>query len=485
MRWDSATNGDRGLECFHVSSGLRVNFHKSKVFGIGTSNHETSQWANILGCVVGALPFTYLVVPIGANMNLKRNWLPVINKFRSKLSKWKSKTLSFGGRLTLVKSVLRNLPTFYLSLFKAPIGVIETLEKIRRRFLWGDNGGLGIGSIRALNIALMAKWWWRLKTEPVSLWCRTITGIHLLQNKPTEYLSKKNITGVWNNIATTKKDINSFGLSFDSVCRKIINSGNKTQFWNDVWHGTGTLKSEFPLLYVMEKKKSCTVAERITNNGPLWQWKSTPVDYGTCLELDRLNRSIAKFRIKSGSDKWTCPLDKEGRYTVASLRMKIDNIHINNSVQCKVNWSRTIPLKVICFIWRAALGRIPSAIALQHSGIHIESTLCGSCIGEQECVDHILVKCPYAYKVREQIFLWCGIDLCTAHSVGDLLKSAATWGRCPIKRECFMAICYGMIWALWKHRNNRLFQKVFYAPSIVVENVKAMSLYSVNSFYCN
>ncbi|KAL7591412.1 hypothetical protein Lser_V15G32700 [Lactuca serriola] len=194
-------------------------------------------------------------------MNLKRNWLPVINKFRAKLSKWKSKTLSFGGRLTLMKSVLGNLPTFYLSLFKAPIGVIETLEKIRRRFLWGgnenkqkihwvswekiiaskDNGGLGIGSIRALNIALMAKWWWRLKTEPVSLWCRTITGIHLLQNKPAEYLSKKNITGVWNNIATTKKDINSFGLSFDSVCRKIINYGDKTQFWNDVWHDTVVL----------------------------------------------------------------------------------------------------------------------------------------------------------------------------------------------------------------------------------------------------
>nr|KAJ0184488.1 hypothetical protein LSAT_V11C900478770 [Lactuca sativa] len=59
------------LKCFHVSSGLKVNFHKSKVFGVGASNIETSQWAHILGCESGSLPFTYLGVPVGANLNLK------------------------------------------------------------------------------------------------------------------------------------------------------------------------------------------------------------------------------------------------------------------------------------------------------------------------------------------------------------------------------------------------------------------------------
>lgn len=70
-------------------------------------------------------------------MNLGKNWRPIIRKFQSKLSNWKSKTLSFGGRLTLIKSVLGNLPTYFMSLFKAPSGVLEELEKIRRRFLWG------------------------------------------------------------------------------------------------------------------------------------------------------------------------------------------------------------------------------------------------------------------------------------------------------------------------------------------------------------
>nr|KAJ0192840.1 hypothetical protein LSAT_V11C800454510 [Lactuca sativa] len=68
--------------------------------------------------------------------------------------------------------VLWNLPIFYLSLFKAPHGVLDSLEKIKMCFLWGgtyekmnihwvswekvvapkDKGGLGVGSIYALNV---------------------------------------------------------------------------------------------------------------------------------------------------------------------------------------------------------------------------------------------------------------------------------------------------------------------------------------------
>ena len=98
----------RILRCFHVVSGLRVNFHKSKVFGIGVSGTKIDNYARILGCEKGSLPFLYLGVPVGANMSLKRNWLPIIEKTKSKLSAWKEKTLSFGGRLTLIQSVLDN-----------------------------------------------------------------------------------------------------------------------------------------------------------------------------------------------------------------------------------------------------------------------------------------------------------------------------------------------------------------------------------------
>ncbi|KAI3520556.1 hypothetical protein L1887_10005 [Cichorium endivia] len=106
--WDRTNlkNLARILKCFHIASGLKVNFNKSRVFGIGASEAEIANWANIFGCEVGSFPFTYLGVPVGANMNLTKNWKPIVNKFKAKLSKWKSKSLSFGGRLTLISSVL-------------------------------------------------------------------------------------------------------------------------------------------------------------------------------------------------------------------------------------------------------------------------------------------------------------------------------------------------------------------------------------------
>nr|KAJ0217194.1 hypothetical protein LSAT_V11C300153710 [Lactuca sativa] len=117
--WDESNikNLARILRCFHISSGLKVNFHKSKVFGVGVSMLETSRMAAPLCCEPATLPVTYLGVLVGANMNLKKNWQPVIDRFNGKLSSWKAKSLSFGGRLTLIKSVLGNLPTYFFSLF--------------------------------------------------------------------------------------------------------------------------------------------------------------------------------------------------------------------------------------------------------------------------------------------------------------------------------------------------------------------------------
>ncbi|XP_023768340.1 uncharacterized protein LOC111916920 [Lactuca sativa] len=129
----------RIIRCFHVSSGLKVNLSKSKVFGIGVSDRELTSSASVLGCDTCAFPFTYLRFPVGANMNLIKSWKPIIDSVQVRFSYWKANTLSIGGRFTLVKSVMGSLPLYFFSIFKAPIGVIESLEKTRMRFLWNGN----------------------------------------------------------------------------------------------------------------------------------------------------------------------------------------------------------------------------------------------------------------------------------------------------------------------------------------------------------
>ena len=45
--------------------------------------------------------------------------------------------LSAGGRLTLLKSVLGAIPTYFMSLFKAPKVVLKELEQLRSKFFRG------------------------------------------------------------------------------------------------------------------------------------------------------------------------------------------------------------------------------------------------------------------------------------------------------------------------------------------------------------
>ncbi|PWA70220.1 hypothetical protein CTI12_AA290670 [Artemisia annua] len=126
------------------------------------------------------------------------SWKVIIERFQKRLTSWKAKNLSMGGRLTLIKSVLGNLPTYFLSIFRAPIGVVDILERIRRRFFWGfkedtkgvswikwsdilsskDQGGLGIGSIRAKNLSLIGKWHWRFLNEGEAPWCKVVKAIY-------------------------------------------------------------------------------------------------------------------------------------------------------------------------------------------------------------------------------------------------------------------------------------------------------------------
>ncbi|GKC85157.1 RNA-directed DNA polymerase, eukaryota, partial [Tanacetum coccineum] len=100
-------NGSPTLEFqFHkgLKQGLKINLHKSKLIGIGVSSNVVEAAASLIGCSMLTTPFNYLGVKVGSNMSRITSWDDVISKVSSRLSKWKLKLLSIGGRLTLLKS---------------------------------------------------------------------------------------------------------------------------------------------------------------------------------------------------------------------------------------------------------------------------------------------------------------------------------------------------------------------------------------------
>ncbi|PNX58080.1 ribonuclease H, partial [Trifolium pratense] len=108
------------LVLFETMSGLKVNFNKSMLVGVNIPESWLCEASSALCCKVEKIPFIYLGLPIGGDSRRLGFWKPVMDRLKNRLSGWKSRFLSFGGRLVLIKSVLTSLPVYALSFFKAP-----------------------------------------------------------------------------------------------------------------------------------------------------------------------------------------------------------------------------------------------------------------------------------------------------------------------------------------------------------------------------
>ena len=101
---------------FEAVSGLKINLGKSELVPVGEVPNML-ELVEILGCRVSSLPLKYLGLPLGASFKDKSIWNPILEKMERRLAGWKRLYLSKGGKVTLIKSTLSSLPTYFLSLF--------------------------------------------------------------------------------------------------------------------------------------------------------------------------------------------------------------------------------------------------------------------------------------------------------------------------------------------------------------------------------
>ncbi|XP_071740175.1 uncharacterized protein [Rutidosis leptorrhynchoides] len=113
-----------------------------------------------------------------------------------------------------------------------PEAVLNELERIRNAFFWGiqkgkkkkkihwvkwqnvlassDKGGLGIGSFKRFNLALMFKWIWRLCSNAREIWAEVVTAIYGCIGGM--FNPNYNRMGVWNSILKTYSDAQNSGI---------------------------------------------------------------------------------------------------------------------------------------------------------------------------------------------------------------------------------------------------------------------------------
>ncbi|GJV40266.1 hypothetical protein Tco_1418706 [Tanacetum coccineum] len=143
--------------------------------GINVESAQVIQAAAKLGCLVLKCPFYYLGTRVGGSMTRVQAWQEIVEKVKSRLSKWKSKTLSIGGRLTLLKSVLGYIRSFNLSIFKVPsiskIGdtsLVRSFRRIPRGGIEQNQFDSLVELVRSVTIVPSAdRWNWNLESTGI------------------------------------------------------------------------------------------------------------------------------------------------------------------------------------------------------------------------------------------------------------------------------------------------------------------------------
>lgn len=94
------------LHTFSSYSGLHVNRDKSSQIYANISIQDHDLLHGITGFSLGLLPMKYLGVPLIASKLTYQDCALILDHMRKRLAGWKTRPLSYVGKLTLIKSVL-------------------------------------------------------------------------------------------------------------------------------------------------------------------------------------------------------------------------------------------------------------------------------------------------------------------------------------------------------------------------------------------
>ncbi|GJX51872.1 RNA-directed DNA polymerase, eukaryota, reverse transcriptase zinc-binding domain protein [Tanacetum coccineum] len=392
------------LRCFYLVSGLKINIHKSSIFGVCVSDDSVSNMAKVLGCGAFKLPLKYLGVPVGCNMARCHNWDAIVQKFSSKLTHWNARLLFVGGRLSLIKTVLG----------------VKKMVWVRWNSCMASKqkGGLGIGSIHALNVGLLFKWIWRFLSQSSDLWISVIKEIHGLHGGISDPSSYSSCLSPWSGILSSVKSLKKKGIDLLFLCSRKLGNGDSIRFWDDVWCGSQPLKVQFPRVYMLDNDKSCCVANRLGLHDRSSIFRRPPRGGIESFQLSDLKLLVGSIVLSENRDSWLWSLDVSKGFSVASVRslMESHTLDVGNLV---TRWNKNVPIKVNVFLWRLSLNKLPSRMNLDRKGIDADSFLCPTCQDDVETVNHIFFNCDLAKRLWALLARWWDLDFPFCENISE------------------------------------------------------------------
>ena len=143
------------LSIYEKGSGQKIKRDKTCIFFSSNTEPELQTRIQQVLAVLAIRQFEkYLGMPAFVGRAKKQSFIYIKERVWKKLQGWKEKLLSQASREVLIKSVIQAIPTYSMSCFKLPKGLIKDIEAMITKILVGLQWGFNKGPLGEVGKAL-------------------------------------------------------------------------------------------------------------------------------------------------------------------------------------------------------------------------------------------------------------------------------------------------------------------------------------------
>ncbi|KAL5709840.1 hypothetical protein ACHQM5_020477 [Ranunculus cassubicifolius] len=318
-----------------------------------------------------------------------------------------------------------------------------------------------------MNEALLSKWLWRFGEERDHLWRMVIAEKY--GEEEGGWYSKDPLCpfGI-----TLWKGIMKGRVKFAKGIRFEPGRGQSISFWHDIWLGESALCDTFPELYAFSAVKNAKIGDVFIPNENGGSWNIIFSRRAQDWEVEKLMEFYGILHeaglLFGEEDGRVWIWGNGGNFSVKSFyeeiakdlaEKELRNDEILRLFPHEKVWDLEIPFRICFFAWMAFLGRIQTMDNLNERGLNLVN-LCVLCDeGEEEDVDHLLLRCTRANEVWEWFFGSFGVPWVKPRSIKEALRMDLIQEELQPKGKWIARhLPKAIMWALWNERNRRIFE---------------------------
>ena len=517
------------MKCFENASGAKVN--KNKTFGL-----YTGAWKNKIPEFNDIKWTTTNIKTLGIHHGYEIDdatiWLEKINKIKNCIQVWKSRDLTYKGKVLIIKTLLLSQIGFIADVVSIPNNIVKQIDTLLWSFLWDSKqplvnrnvmlqnalmGGVNMSILQNTLICKQIKFLYKMIIAENAHWNQI--GKHWLQKYDSEYretffLCKCSCVKGLN--VTEMPDFYQKCVSSWALFIGKLKIQTKEHILNETLFGNIAISARSnPIFYsdfsrcniktirdIWDVQKDDFHTEQYIQNKsaatPNWRQKynklkaNIPESWINILKSNNAQTQTNKYCIEINNELKLYMNDKFVEPSKFSLKLinrhVIDNTH---KPKCETKWealfNRTFSWKSIwesfnntlCsnkekqFQWKI----IHNAVFTEHKLqlMNLSNGLCNFCKSETEDIRHLFFACPITHAVFRNIQDKINIVLNEMYSKTLLLECHHVilgYIDGPKKLQGFVNFCLVLMkWEIWKFRNNVKFNNRNFAVNEISKQI--------------